>query len=506
MRARLERKLAYAREKSAEIQDELDGLNEHDATIKDQMLIQSFVLEQFNRIKRFALSLEFFNIDNDTPGMIEPFTWIFAWSIVWGVYVFSCVWIVLWAAKVGSDQFAAWGKQFVVAFITDGFACAPLQIFVIRCLILMSIKSQLRKIYHVLNRVSTTQLQDGFVEYNPIVVARHMSAAIRVANNEVNADIPAARLLLRVSDYDDYECKSLREERIGLFVILVMLIPTIFAYMGEITTEVGIETWFPILWTGFSLANEQLYNYSILLFYLFYSLVFIAILYKIETFRNYTNKFTRDYGLNRFFFLSATPKGIDFRSSSRVEEKNSHELLGLWDHIRAKLKLFLNTVFKKDRLARQNISSRMDILWRNMNRHLMMQGRVLFPEYINRIIRKEISSHITNRFPPELHILKQTYLMKYWDHQENTFQRFMNEHIWGMKTRAEMLNCDETKIAGKNDSNLSMLIDLKISQKLSTLNDRSEPFDSTNYHFQHSMIPEAPFLNRGKHLNHVAHL
>ena len=140
-----------------------------------------------------------------------------------------------------------------------------------------SLKTQLRKIFHVLNRISTSRVNEHGAEHNSAVITRHLSPAMRVASNYNYAKIPAAQLLLRVGDYDDYECKLMRRDNLGLFIFLILILPVLVSLMGELISEMGLGLWFPMVWTSFTLANSVLYGYSEVLFYVLYSLLFVII-------------------------------------------------------------------------------------------------------------------------------------------------------------------------------------------------------------------------------------
>ena len=115
-RNRILQRIIRARKSCENILDSVEGFSGFQE--RDTMLCQSFILEQFTYIKRMCLSEEFyFNDKSSSPTSCEPITWILCWAYIWTIFIFTCCWIILWGAKVGTKSFVFWGELFIFAFL-----------------------------------------------------------------------------------------------------------------------------------------------------------------------------------------------------------------------------------------------------------------------------------------------------------------------------------------------------------------------------------------------------
>jgi hypothetical protein len=99
-------------------EDILDSVGDtSDFHERDTLLCQSFIIEQFTYIKRMCLSEEFYFNDKSSPSLCEPITWVVCWAYIWAIFIFTCYWIILWGAKVGTESFLFWSQLFIFAFL-----------------------------------------------------------------------------------------------------------------------------------------------------------------------------------------------------------------------------------------------------------------------------------------------------------------------------------------------------------------------------------------------------
>jgi hypothetical protein len=219
----------------------------------------------------------------------------------------------------------------VIAFITDGLACIPLQIFVLKGLVMSACKSQLKRIYYVLNHLSTVRLPESRKEVDSkedmrkirrereewtSLAVKHLSGTLRTARNPYNADIPAAQLLREVTDDDEYECRKLRSGALGPIVVLLLSIPAAFALLGELAGNFGLGLFFPILWTSYSIANSLLIQISITALVLIYVVFLLYVAYKKGVFETAVYPLLKKFSPANTFSLK--PKQNAHQISTRV--------------------------------------------------------------------------------------------------------------------------------------------------------------------------------------------
>jgi hypothetical protein len=118
-RNRLEYKLRIARESSAHLIDSLP-FYDSEPKLKDVVLMQSFVVEQFTAHKRYALSSLMVNCAVIIPpDPIDAIPWILGWFLQFAVIGFYMYWMFAWGVYNGGDTVAAWGIMFAINVLQD---------------------------------------------------------------------------------------------------------------------------------------------------------------------------------------------------------------------------------------------------------------------------------------------------------------------------------------------------------------------------------------------------
>jgi len=97
-------------------------------------------------------------------------------------------------SAVGPDMLAEWGYTYAIAAVQDVFACSPLMVFILYGLTMMSVRPQLQQIYHVLNNIAITRMQDGFQMTSDFRLVHHLSGACRATAYTMDTSLSSTQV------------------------------------------------------------------------------------------------------------------------------------------------------------------------------------------------------------------------------------------------------------------------------------------------------------------------
>jgi len=417
-RNRIHKRIERARKASADILERLEGFGEGEYNFRDQLLLQSFVLEQFNYIKRLGLKKEFFGFDECFPGSVDPIIYFASWAFVWGTYSFCLYWMLMWGVKVGSVTLLQWFLCFLQAWLQDGLAISPLRIFIFCGLTITLAKPQLRDVYNTLINVASVKLQDGFKLGNSLRLVQHFSGACRAARASVRTKQPGARILMSLDDVDIVQCRRLRDTKIGWLPFIILLTPMIMAALGEFGSEMGIGFFLPIVWSMFTVSQEALMTSFQSIFITLWCFIGIYILHCWGVFDDF---YTSIEIYDEVKFI----KKSYFRTVSRL--KHFRKNIGP-SYIYRKVKEFLRIFLRKNLLS---FNSQHEELWKNFNRHNDFQGKIMSSNRLEVISRKINSYSYDVEFPESVQRLVVKSFSLNWSHDTYFVTRLCNRILWG---------------------------------------------------------------------------
>jgi len=298
-RNRVEYKIRRARGSCNKIMKKMKYFTDGDEMCKDTSLIQYFILEQLTPFERFALRKQFFNFDTMEPEEINGHTWLLCWIVLGMIWLFNMYWIMQWAAIHSRITMKAWSIQIFQVILQDIFVNEVIIILITHVLVIESLRTQLKDIYHTLNKVMNEKIklknqnninvnvnENENENENEIIdadvrVVQHLSGSCRAARSEGLCDLPSAQLLMRLDDKDAAACRHAREIKLGKLALISLMIPVLLIALGnEALQECTLEIVVPTLFCCFCIANSYLYSISPILVVLPYLLIFLILVYR----------------------------------------------------------------------------------------------------------------------------------------------------------------------------------------------------------------------------------
>jgi hypothetical protein len=261
--AKLEHTIETVRNRVQELSDRLIDIEETDAAARDYFMIQSFILEQFPPFKRFALGKQFYSYKSVSPGYVDIFEYVFAWSVVIMSNMFFIYWAFAWGVTNAGVTLQAWGLNFGIGVMQDVLFQNPMRICILYVLAVELMRPQLQTIHRTLYAVAmrcTTSVNHNF----DFRVAQFTSAACRVARTPVAYDLPSAGLLRLINDTDVRSCKNPDRSNIKFILIAIIAVPCILAVVGDAAGEQLLDVAISSFAAAFLLFFSFLATYGII--------------------------------------------------------------------------------------------------------------------------------------------------------------------------------------------------------------------------------------------------
>jgi len=241
-RKRIDTKIAKARAKASEIEEQLEGFDEIETDLKDIALVQNFILEQFTPVRRYALKLEFFIFDGNAPLECSPFAWCISWFFYFGLLAFFWYWLFAWGVKQGGAVLFAWGMNFLVGFLITVFGTTIIRIIILDLIGIDAIRPQLRVIRRVLSNVGIAYCQEAADRTKEPRVVQHFSASCRAARTFTAKDLASARILRHVDDLDVERCRESSTGGIPLWMVVLIAIPAVANMINESIGDTVVDS------------------------------------------------------------------------------------------------------------------------------------------------------------------------------------------------------------------------------------------------------------------------
>ena len=211
-------------------------------------------------------------------------------------------WTLAWTLSNDSITFRSWGIQFALAIIQDVCISQPVKVFVIHVAIIQVIRTQLRQIFNVLQSLAVTTFDERFEgeeahDLPDLRVVQFLSATCRAARTVGTSQIPAARVLMKLGDYEYSLCREGRNVRLSVILASVILLPSLLAFADTRIQEVIIDISLRSAWNGFLLLNAALLKISPGILVLPYIAVFAYLIFNARKWYRIHHRRRRDTAL-----------------------------------------------------------------------------------------------------------------------------------------------------------------------------------------------------------------
>jgi hypothetical protein len=386
-RRHVEAKVERAVDESVSIIEELREFSHFEKDCRDIVLLQNFVIEQFDSLKKMALHRELMQFDNASSGSVSAVTWLVAWMILGSVNVIMLLFvgITVILSELPKTLVTAWMFLTMWSIFQETFFIIPSRLILFHVVLVKSTLPQLRAIYHTLTAVATQMNQDSddislsslrkpiqpqfrtaHESHKGFVINKHLVPACRTARMRDTSDLAASVLLKQLSDTDWLRCRAHSEVQPHSFAKFTMLLPTLISYQSESAGHVTFEILCCVQWCLFLMFGYLLLKAAWVVFFCLAMLLLAYVSYLYLWRKPYMKKL-RNRGASgksswksRKFEIDGTPK-------------SALRFLG-------PVNFTQHMVNKTGKLMRNSsgiADPRQQKVWRNMNHSHLLQGRVL---------------------------------------------------------------------------------------------------------------------------------
>jgi len=369
---RLEVKVREARKKAKKLVAKIEDFSKGENDLKDKLLLQSFILENMSSLDGSALKKSFFNFDNAARPIVSLPLWLFGWTVVIGELLFCTYFALAWAVSNDPQTIRFFFIVFCLNWAQDMMLFESLRVFCNFTIPLATMKPQLRRIYHVLNNIMTSEeSMDLHGEADQeLQIVQFLSATCRAARSEECGGLPASSFLIKLTDADSAKCLRLKIHK-GWILTLLLAAPAFYALMGELRGDEVFNIIIQVVYTFLVLVNELLMSYSVALAIALYCgvVVYIMFHYKVYKPMRARLKMERELGPGNRGSLWDTGDGHPGES-----DKLPHGDLGqtfATKVLERLMRFYLDTDEAKGR--------RRNCIWHNMNKPYHTQAYVLSP-------------------------------------------------------------------------------------------------------------------------------
>jgi hypothetical protein len=262
-RAVIEHKIRGACVESMTILEQLHEFGHMEDDCKDVLMVQHFVLANFNPFQRVVLRKELFQFDNAGSGRISPIVWAAAWLIV-GMVCFLMllfIGITMVMADVPEGLVSSWMMLCFVAIFLETIVLIPMRMAVLHVMLMKTITPQLRQIYRTLSIVATRvpscgaegdnsggggggggggssgsgsgSSGDAPQDSKALNINQHTIGACRAARLKGASHLSSAHLLANFTDVDLMSCKVAEKVPLNPLVMLILALPAFFGLWSD---------------------------------------------------------------------------------------------------------------------------------------------------------------------------------------------------------------------------------------------------------------------------------
>ena len=343
--------------------------NQNSEDCKNILLLQNFIISQFSGFKQRIMQNELLQFEHSSQDIIDTNTWYLSWILI--IFTISTMTILstlfIWYNKDHTDFLQLYNSTFKYTFLYEVTCIEVSQCYLLHIECVKSCSKQLRHIYSVLESV-TLRTSDAYSPSCPPEneeldesmrlfdkfksrIHKHLIGASRASYLADLYDLPSAQVLRSLSDLDIIDCRKHNNYFHNLYTRLFLRVPS---WMGNIDKDIGIFTIEVLhifqmncmLFTLYWFRNRFLIVLGAFLF----GWVFMGMNFSYDPFKNRSHNSDFSYSIKPIPYLMNTCK----------------KALSSW--ISGVRKLHCN----------QRIQAH--IVWRNMNKPVFQQTRILSPD------------------------------------------------------------------------------------------------------------------------------
>jgi hypothetical protein len=370
--------IVEAMEEEERTLEELSAFRVDEDDCRDVYMMQSFILSNFASFKRVVLRLALFHFDTAHPVSCSPLPWLCAWVGVISLNFALLVYLVVWAATAPPFLMFLWAEMFVMVIFQEFAFIIPLKLYMLHGIVIGFMRPQLLAIYHNLNTVATTRMQDCD-ESTDFKACGALVGAIRASFDPSVSNLASSKLLQTVRDSDLIECRmAQKKKKLSWSKWLILLVPLTMAFASEQLGIFAMEVFGPSLWAAFVGANALVIEMG-------FPLEVLLVTYILATFFIY--KYIRQYRrmrrrVNNKSLASPDSSHVNktwvSRTKNHITDPITNKIISLKQLLAPSYYSKITTRYIRQRLGLPFAHSlRHKLMWRNMNKHSYVQGYVL---------------------------------------------------------------------------------------------------------------------------------
>jgi len=188
-------------------------LLECDEHLRNKVLLQHFILEQFHPIQRVILANHFFPLDSAKPDEVSIMTWSATVLVYCGLLLFFLYYIFSFTISSSTTVVFAWGVSLIFSWMLYYLVAEPVVIFLVYVLALLPLQGRLSRlkdilttqqrevvvnvestVRHSLQDYPTTTDKDAYAGMDTVHLVPIVSPAILAASHLESATAPYARV------------------------------------------------------------------------------------------------------------------------------------------------------------------------------------------------------------------------------------------------------------------------------------------------------------------------
>lgn len=419
VRARLRKKLIAIRKDERQFREFIDRIPAVEVEDRDVAIMQRFILEQFSPFKRWILRQHMFVFNSQTPDVIDPFIYIFAWILVIFIFCFFIYWILAWGIQNGPTTFRAWGYNFMFGVFQDILMVQVFKVYIVYVIGIASLRPQLKAVYRVLSTKAIHFAIEGPTEnMNDFKLVQHFSPACRVARSSTAKHLASAGILRQLDDEDWENCSYEKSSSLGMVTFLIVVLPILIAFLSNKLSDIVLDMLLPSFFSGVILVHYYLFTISVLFLLLPYFVGITFYLWKFGILRPVVRKVQQRVEKEIKFYQNGAAHAKRYNKSSR--SKFSMTFLGF---CRSTLLSFRTVLFYAIAYMTGNVSEEQQKrkltpkqkateMWFNMNLPRSLQGYVMSEKEMNSFRNTQSGSELENNSRSTYHGLSSNNLLK----------------------------------------------------------------------------------------------
>jgi len=164
-----------------------------------------------------------------------------------------------------------------ITLAQEFFVLQVLRVFLLHVVAMKAIKPQLQSIYRALYNVTQKESDqpDNGVSFN---ACQSLFATLRATHSAGSRNSPTAMVLSRMDDVNIVGCQFKNSEQVGISVMAMFGLPTMFAMIGDGFSNLALNWWFPAIFDAILLMNFYFWQGAGFTIFIPYGVLLIVVL------------------------------------------------------------------------------------------------------------------------------------------------------------------------------------------------------------------------------------